>query len=138
MKLKEGRITLLFSEEGLRVELIDRLSGITFVRVKLNQEQTCQAMSRLAHTHCDIEVFGLEVVGKCLEIKDLTFPIGNVDYYDRKKVAIEKALEFCPEGWVPDEYYGSKGSFYDKKDKDGNKITWARTHIRRWVDKEEE
>lgn len=49
----------------------------------------------------------------------------------RKKAAADIADRVCPDGWIADHYFNSQNSFYYK---DGQ--TWARTTIRRWVDKE--
>ena len=123
-------ITLLFSEDGFRLELHDRDAGEQFVRIHLNNKQTCQVLSRLACTECEsAEVFNLECVGKKLEHKPFEFRMpDNISYKDRKEIAIAEAQKQCPEGWVPDTYFGSKDSFVIR-----NKEQWAKTTIRRWV-----
>lgn len=128
MEIK-GAITILFSVDGLKISVKDRDSSITFAEIKLNQEQTCQAMSRLAQTDCRITVRGIEKVGKKMEHQEFVFeiPKGN-GQKNRKKEIEEKCLQDCPDGWEPVLYFESLGSFFTK---DGKQ--YARTTMRRWV-----
>lgn len=125
----QGAITILFSADGLKISVKDRDSSITFAEIKLNQEQTCQAMSRLAQTDCRITVREIEKVGKKMEHQEFVFeiPKGN-GQKNRKKEIEEKCLQDCPDGWKPDLYFNSHNSFFTK---DGKK--YARTTMRRWV-----
>ncbi len=123
-----GRITFLFSNKGSTFELYDHISATTVAEVILTAEQTLQMMSRLGRTKCSIEYGSLECVGKKMEMDHFEFPIPNVKYTEREKVAREIALRECPEGWIPDNYYGSKESFFRKDDQN-----YARVIIRRWV-----
>ena len=76
-----------------------------------------------------MQVNNLGRVGMKREHKTLEFRISkDIAYEDRKDMAYELALENCPEGWVPDKYFSSQGSFFNK---DG--VEMARTTIRRWV-----
>jgi hypothetical protein len=123
-------ITLLFNADGLAIELEDRASGTTFYRGSLSAEQTLQALSRQGRTHvADADVYGLENVGKTLELGTLKIelPLG-VEYKDRADVAFKLATEQCPEGWTPGNYFGSQKSFFREKGK-----LFAQTTIRRYV-----
>ena len=135
MRKIDGRITLLFSEDGLTIELHDDLSSTTFARVELDQMQTCQVLSRLSRTHCDMEVYELDRVGKKMEHKNFQFFVTKKKIYGsgRQDLAKIKIKEVCPEGWTPDLYFGSQGSFFYKDDE-----VWANATIRRWVDEDEE
>lgn len=127
----KGKISILFSENGLRIEIQDPLSGISFVEAKLNTKQTCQALSRPCYIDCELDVGGLDVVGKKREHKEFVFEMPEADYESRGKVAIATAnalLKNNPEGWVPQNYYGAKDSFFTKDGK-----SYARTLILRWV-----
>ena len=106
----DGRITILFSDHGLEIEIEDNKSGLTFVRAKLNGEQTLQALSRLAYTHCNLEVRGLDKVGLTHECKQFEFqlPQGGEDWDKREKLAIISAQKRCPKGWEPDFYFMNK------------------------------
>jgi hypothetical protein len=76
-------------------------------------------------------VFGLDRVGKEMEMKPFEFEIDSGSNYEQKNT--EKARvevdRVCPEGWSPDHYFNSKDSFFIKDDK-----VFARTMLRRWVD----
>lgn len=75
---------------------------------------------------------GLERVGKVLELEKIEFPIdyGGYDRKNRETAACQAARQHCPEGWEPELHFRSQGSFFTR---DGQ--PWARTSIRRWVDK---
>jgi hypothetical protein len=128
VKLQDCGITILFDHEGLRIELVDNTSSTTFAVATLSQEQTCQVLSRLCNTPCEIKVYNLDRVGKKMEHKYLEFPMPKHDYSNRHSKAIEGAKKYCPKDWEPDFYFGSQNSFYFKDGKE-----YARTTIRRWV-----
>ena len=132
MLLQDGRISILFSKDGLHIEIYDDIAAIRFVDIHLTPEQTCQAFSRIAYTPCTIQVKELHKVGKKHEHNILTFPLSTKEYNREKNTekAIEIADIYCPEGWIPDKGYNSKDSF--SIDKMG--FVWAKTFIRRWVD----
>ena len=129
----DAQITMLFNEDGLRIEVHDADASITFLEIHLDATQTCQAFSRLSHTKVSAcEVRGIEKVGKKMEWDTLEFPFNDhtVSYNERDELAYQEALKACPEGWTPSGHFGSQGSFFDK---DG--VRHARTTIRRWVEK---
>ena len=135
MKLKDGKITLLFSHDGCEIELTDWSSTITFAKVKLNQKQTCQALSRLCDTSCVIEVNNLDKVGKKRIQEELIIELPKETRWDEevktaKKLAI-KATENTE--WKPSLSFDSQDSFFTK---DGKK--YARTRKLKWIDFEEE
>ena len=128
MKIK-AKVTVLFSHDGMTIEVDDSDAVITFCKIELNQEQTCQVMSRLGNVECKCEVFGLDKVGKQREREMIEFPIGVVGYgIERKKLAALEAKKHCPVGWEPDGYFGSQNSFFEKEG-----VAWARCSIRRWA-----
>lgn len=129
MEIENGRITMLLNDDGLSIELIDDNASITFARVKLNRGQTCQALSRLAYTHCTkMEVRGLDRVGKKMEHKTLEFVMPDCSWADKRQIAELEAKKQCPKGWVCSDYFGSQNSFFRK-----DSVEYARTTIRRWV-----
>ena len=108
MKLREGKITLLFDDDGLSIELIDGLSTTHFAKVRLNPEQTVKALARLGYCPCEIEVGGLDRVGKKLEHKKFEFEIPKAgEYYLDKDEAARLAKELCPSGWRPGRCFPS-------------------------------
>jgi hypothetical protein len=129
MKLNKAAITILLSKEGMKIELHDQDASITFAEIFLDTVQTCQALSRLGYTGCEIELRGLDRVGKKMEHKKIEFEIPE-GYYKRshKKDLETLAEKACPEGWISSNYFNSQDSFFIK---DGKR--YARTTIRRWV-----
>ena len=127
-----AKITLLFSKDGMTLEIHDNDSNITFVKLKLNTAQACRALSRLSW--CDVqeaEVFGLDKIGKVHENKELVFEVPFSGWEARKtEDPYPYALKACPDGWIPDNYFNSRDSFFDKGGKH-----YARCIIRRWVAK---
>ena len=126
----EGRITILFNEDGMDIELSDVASSIRFADIHLNPKQTCQALSRLGETPCEkMEVYGLDVIGKKQEHKSFEFevPYEYTTYSKREEVKRIAKLK-CPKGWIPDMYFNSQNSFFKKNNK-----YYARTVMRRWV-----
>lgn len=125
-----GKISLLFNSDGLHLEVTDDDAGIRFLEIYLDTEQTCQALSRVARTKCkSVEVSGLGNVGKKLEHQTYIFKMPPHNYTTRDQVAFDEAQRTCPEGWTPDRYFGSQGSFFRE---DG--VEMARCTIRRWVE----
>ena len=127
MKEIKGKISILFGEDGLRIEVKDPKSAQTFLKIKLDQQQTCEALSRIAYTECVMEANGLDRVGKKMEIDTMQFSIPERD----KDLAIEMAIDKCPDGWEVVPYFNSKDSFQYKN---SSKNYQARCTIRRWVD----
>ncbi len=129
-----GKITFLFNHDGATIELYDEEAGITFLKVELTSEQVATAFSRLAHTKCqNIEVFGLDKIGKKMEYKPLIFEVPeDLAYHpkERDKILIPLLNKACPKGWEASNYFNSKDSFLNKDRK-----YYARTIIRRWVKK---
>ncbi len=143
MKIKDARITLLADsgnppggEPGVTIELHDYDASVMFAKVTLTPEQWVSAMSRLGYVECEIEVYGLDKLGKKMINEPFEFCLGKSSKYtasELKDVAIEMVKEACPDGWIADSYFQSQDSFFFK---DGE--TWARTTIRKWVDVEDE
>lgn len=128
----QGKITILFDRDGLKIEVYDDAAKIKFLTVQLDQEQTCEALARIANTPCAIEAVGLKNVGKVRESQAFEFPMPEMKGQTqpgRKEVAEELIKELCPEGWTPSTYFGSKDSFYTRDGKD-----YARTTIFRWIE----
>lgn len=132
-----AQVTIHFeSQEGYRglfIEVYDADSHITFLEIGLNEQQAIQALSRLAFTECTkAEVHGLDRIGKTMEWKKLEFPCGDLGWENKKEKAIEISKKYIPDGWISANHFSSNGSFFKR---DGE--SWARTTIRRWVDKED-
>ena len=124
----DAKITLLFGEDGLRIELVDEKSGVAFFRGKINAEQTLQAMSRLARTSMEsAEVHGLDVIGKKLEVQKITAIMPKDAGYD-KDAARVSAASACPDGWIVRDSFNNQGTFFSE-----NGIPFVRFNVVRWV-----
>lgn len=130
MELKDGRITFLVNDGGATIEFYDAEACVTFAKATLTAEELCNAMSRLMHTDCRMEVQHLDKIGKTLEHKELIFEMPEDLFYEkgRNELATKLAKKNCPEGWTPECYFSSQNSFFNK---DGKHM--ARCNIRRWV-----
>lgn len=131
----DGAITMLFGDDGLRIELFDNDSFKVFAEIKMTPEQVTKAFGRLSNVPCELRVSGLDKVGLKMENKTFEFELPK-DFQRNFRSESEseldaiatKLLETEGGGWVADKYYGSQNSFFIK---DGKK--YARVTIRRWV-----
>jgi len=126
----DGDITILVNDNGATIEITDRNANTTFAKAELTAKQWCQALSRLGHTRCKLNVYGLDNVGKKHERKDFEFELPeSLQDWDRDhELVADYAGKHAPKGWKADRYFGSQTSFFDK---DGRR--WARCSIRRWI-----
>lgn len=134
MKLK-GNITLLCERNIIRLEVKDDNACATFLKIDLTPEQFCAALGRLSSVPCEIDVFNLGKIGKVHENKTFEFQLPKgvkENWKEREAMAYQVALGATPDGWTPDNYFGSQGSFFEKDGK-----SYARCTIRRWVDVKE-
>jgi hypothetical protein len=129
MKVK-GSITLLVNQEGTTITIRDKESSLNLCEVTLTPQQLSAALSRLAHTPCELEIFekSFEHVGKKLETDRLEFEIPVGFIRANKELVNKLALEATPEGWVPDLYFNSQNSFFTRDGKN-----YAMCVVRRWV-----
>lgn len=124
----DGAITMLFGDDGMRLEVLDKTSQQTFLYVQVPADQISKMLSRLCSIPCRFGLHAVERVGLQQEYKTFAFPMPAATYTNQKEVAIETVRKLCPEGWVADEYFDRQNSFY----RDGT-VEMARTMIRRYV-----
>jgi hypothetical protein len=125
----DAKISLLFGEDGLRIELVDEKSGVAFFRGKINAEQTCQALSRLARVPIEsADVHGLDVVGKTRESKTITAIMPKSAPND-KAAARVSAASACPEGWAVSDNFSSQGTFFSE-----HGVPFVRFNVVRWIE----
>ena len=131
----KGKITILVNPDSVEIQLMDRDASVTFATVTLTPEQFCTALGRLAHMGCDIDIVGLEKVGKKMEYKSCVFELPDgytknykSSYDDTLRDFAQNELDLENEGWIADSFFGSQNSFFEK---DGKK--YARCTVRRWV-----
>lgn len=113
-----------FSRDGLRVAITDGKSRIKFLEMKIKPEDLYGIFASYGAVPCQLEFNKLQHVDKKLEVQEFIFEVSEADI----SVAIEECKKVCPEGWIADTYYGSKGSFFEKDDK-----KLARTTLRRYT-----
>ena len=130
MNLNNASISILIHSDHTTIEIMDENARVRFVEIELTPQQLSQALSRLSRTNCSVEVHGLDRIGKKMIHKSIEFECGELYHHDRKDeqklIALCKAA--CPEGWTPDNYFGSQNSFFTK---DGKRF--ARCTIRQWI-----
>lgn len=131
MTLKEVGITFLVGREETTIELYDKIAGIIFARITLTPEQLSMALSRLASTPCKAEVFSTDKLNKKLEVSNYEFelPADFHAYSEKERLLQNLAIANCPKGWIPDKYFSSQNSFFNKGEK-----RYARDNMRRWVE----
>lgn len=130
MKL-EGKISILINRDFTTIEIRDDKANITFAKLKLTPELLSAALSRQMYVDCEIDVKGLDIVGKIHQCIEYEFELP--EWYDRFKHKGNSLKDYVDkllsDGWVCDNYFGSQNSFFTK---DGKNM--GRAIIRRWVD----
>lgn len=108
---------------SLEMTFRDDSSAITFMTVKFDLKNVHEMLHGISSVECDIELNGIENVGKKLEIDKFSFEIPEELKYDndRRKKLYEMALEKFPdhlkeEGWEIKPYLGSQSSFTRNKE----------------------
>ena len=129
MKIK-GDITFLVNREYTAIEIIDREANTLFAKIELTPDELSAILSRQGNVHCDIEVEGLDRVGKKHENKYFEFivPSSIVASSQYAEDLASYANTLLNDGWIADAYFGSQGSFFTKEGK-----KYARATIRRWI-----
>jgi hypothetical protein len=130
LKIADAKITILFNDHGLHIELYDGDACIQFCKIDLDEKQTVEALSRIANTPCTIDVHGLQNVGKTRLMEQITFPIPKHEWGKKHDVAREEAKKHTPEGWTVPTYFGGQDSFFTKGEQE-----YARGTMVKWVNK---
>jgi len=127
MKLK-GKISILINREYTTIEIEDDNANARFLTIKLTPEQLSEALSRTMCVDCEIEVRGLEKVGKTHENKTFEFEIPKELASSRNSDKLQELSQsLLTDGWISEGYFSSQNSFFMKDDKQ-----MARCTIRRW------
>jgi hypothetical protein len=129
-----GKISIFVGEET-RIEVKDTSSNTTFLRINLDPIQFTQALGRLACVDCDLDVYGVDRIGKKHEHKKYEFQLPD-DYdtyvkserYEELSSYCQELLDVEGEGYICDRYFGSKDSFFVR-----DNLKWGRITIRRYV-----
>jgi hypothetical protein len=133
MKL-EGKISILINREYTTIEIEDEQANVRFATIKLTPKQLSACLSRQTSVLCELEVRGLDKIGKKHENQKFEFEIPSQVKYDRYKDGGTNRLwiyaqSLLKDGWLAENYFGSQDSFFER---DGKKM--ARVTIRRWTE----
>jgi len=129
IKLQSPKISMHLTRDMAFIEIIDSQSSTTFVKVKLDPNYFLSMLSGLSYTECEATVYDLDRIGKTMQHKVFEFEIKRTDKQsDLELDCVEFLFENGMYEWLPDHYYNSQNTFFEK---DGRK--YARTTIRRWV-----
>jgi hypothetical protein len=71
----EGRITILINRDYTSIEIEDDNANVRFVRIQLTPEQLSAILSKQAYVPCELDVSGLDKVGKKHENKSFSFEV---------------------------------------------------------------
>lgn len=128
MKIK-GQLTLLINRDYTEIEVHDKNANTCFTRIRLTPEQLSAALSRQGYVDCELQVYGLDKIGKTHECKSFEFAIPpDLAKTSKEKELAELAQSQLTDGWVAEEYFRSQNTFFEK---DG--VQYARCTIRRYV-----
>lgn len=128
MKL-DANISILVSEDGVRIEIEDDLSNETIANIELSSDVFCAALGRLSYNRCELEMGDKDKFGKKMINKKFEFKLPTSNFHNRESIAKEEIKKVCPIGWEFNNYFSSQGSFFKKGDE-----SWARCTIRQWVE----
>lgn len=134
-----GDITILVNQDGATIEIKDRDASTTFCKINMTSDEFCQSLSRLGHVKTDVNVYGIDRIGKKHENKSFEFklPKGFKRIYGVEKQKLQdfnlsniaqEELDKLNEGWIAESYFSGQGSFFTK---DGEE--YASVTIRRWI-----
>lgn len=116
---------------SIKVKDID--AGIEFLNIKIPYAEFTQCLTGLAYQDCEFDIRGVENIGKKLETDTISFEVFRSYYKRDDEELIYLAEEATPPGWICSKYFGSQSSFFMSEGK-----KFARTSIRRWVEKSKE
>jgi len=132
MSVRIGRASSSTEDDYMILEVEDREANVLFLRLKMSLGEFANVITnRTGQGTADVR--GLECIGKVHQCKTFVFELPKDSEFRSKEAAREAVQEACPEGWTPDTCFNSQSSFFREGDKQ-----YARTFIRRWVEKENE
>lgn len=132
MQTIDGRVSLLVSGEGAKLEIYGANASCVILSADFTAEQFCSMLGRVAMVKADLKIYDLSKVGKTHENKVFEFEILDSHANSRNAAILtriaQRHLDAEGEGWVADSYFSSKDTFFKK---DG--IQFARVTVRRWI-----
>ncbi len=97
---REGKIGITIRDEKSRIQFVDAEIGLS---------DFAEALTGLAEVPVNAEVRGLEFVGK-VKVREDRSIVCPLACYDREKLSQWLRENAKEEGWMIDDYLGSKGS----------------------------
>ncbi len=132
----DAKLDLLVGETTT-ITVHDTRANVVLLEIELDPPQLAAALGRRSRVPCRAKLPGWQHAGMVHELRNFEFPFPGYDLYagggDQWQAAFRQATRCAPDGWTPDQHFGSHGSFFEK---DGE--PWARCTIRRWTDPEDE
>lgn len=131
MKLEIASITFSPSKEGMKIEVKDEKSGLTFIEVNMSASEFCYALKGVIERPCEVEVRNLMDIGKKVETKFITFLISENVYdmrWDNIVEFYEEVNKHVPEGWERADLLQSTDSIVKK----GN-LYVCKMRVRRYI-----
>lgn len=116
-------------KEYVEIRIRDEISGVRFVTLEIDLETFARALTGLSGQEVDMEVTGLEFVGKVKEREAARVPIPKQLGYNRKGAEEYVKANFQREGWILDPYLGSQQSITGTLDD-----CYANIHYYRYVE----
>ena len=128
MKL-EGKISILINPDKTTIKIEDYNANIRFLQIELTPEQLSAVLSRQSSVKCQIDVNGIDRIGKKHENKYFEFIIPKeLSSSSKVNELHDLAQSLLSDGWIADKYFSSQNSFFKK-----DEFQYARCTIRRWV-----
>lgn len=121
------------SDDYISIALEDEDARITFVEVNLDLAGFALALTGSSTVYCDIDVDGLENVGKLKEQIEAVFALPEGTDYSNERATALSMIDEIDDGWDYSTDLYSPDSFYS--DRSGRRR--FKTIATRWVDSEE-
>jgi len=128
----DGQITISapqgWGDDYIEIRIHDEKAVIRFCEIHVKYADFAKLLTGLPFVKCDIEVEGLEKVGKVMEWQ--TFEFRMPDNSTNKEAAKKEINRIMFPGWTCSDNFSSQYSFF----RVDAEQWWARATIRRWVD----
>ena len=95
---------------GIRIEVTDQLSGITFMCADIKQADFADALTGLSFVPCGFELRFVENVGKRVETKDVKIEVTKHPSNYSDEEALKIIAEYEVDGWTSRGLYVWKNS----------------------------
>ena len=98
MKL-QGKLTMLVGRDGATFEVVDATSGVRFLSFEMNTEDYCAALGRQSYITIDMDIRGLDLIGKKKELKPLKLPVNSYELRNDKERLMSLIEPHLVDGW---------------------------------------